>query len=325
MEEPFKDDDYYLNIIKDTSFLADSTKQKYLRTCAIIKESISVGKTLHYIIRFPDEYFDDLTKYINNTKGIMGKNTLSIHTKEHYMKPILAMFKFNSELKEKLKDIHAEWDKFYKIVRQPIDQLYLSNEPTERQSKAFIPFEEIVAIKNSLSIGSQERLLISMYTDIPPVRSDYYSTKIYSSYPTNPDSDNFIVINDYESLLVLSKYKTSGKYGTIYINLPPSLKDEILYSIKLIPRDYLFVSSRTKNKYNTTCAFNDWANYHLKLIFGKQEFSLTMLRHIYVSREDLALESKSGLEANEIAKLMGHSVDQQRKYMWHSWLKKKEL
>ena len=50
-----------------------------------------------------------------------------------------------------------------------------------------------------------------------------------------------------------------------------------------------------------------------------------MLRHIYVSREDLALESKSGLEANEIAKLMGHSVDQQRKYMWHSWLKKKEL
>ena len=49
--------------------------------------------------------------------------------------------------------------------------------------------------------------------------------------------------------------------------------------------------------------------------------TLTMLRHIYICRRDLMLEEKSGLEREQIAKVMGHSVAQQQKYLWHSWLR----
>jgi hypothetical protein len=35
----------------------------------------------------------------------------------------------------------------------------------------------------------------------------------------------------------------------------------------------------------------------------------------------LKLEEKSGAERKEIANIMGHSLAQQQKYLWHTWLK----
>ena len=52
--------------------------------------------------------------------------------------------------------------------------------------------------------------------------------------------------------------------------------------------------------------------------------NLTTLRHIYISRRDLEVEKMSGLQQDEIAKQMGHSIEQQRKYLWHTWLNKQE-
>ena len=59
-----------------------------------------------------------------------------------------------------------------------------------------------------------------------------------------------------------------------------------------------------------------WANRVLKDLFNK-DFTLTMLRHIYITRRDLKLEEKSGTEREKIAKMMGHSVEQQGRYLWH--------
>ena len=42
-----------------------------------------------------------------------------------------------------------------------------------------------------------------------------------------------------------------------------------------------------------------------------------MLRHIYITRRDLKLEQMSGTERDKIAKIMGHGVAQQQKYLWH--------
>ena len=45
------------------------------------------------------------------------------------------------------------------------------------------------------------------------------------------------------------------------------------------------------------------------------------MRHVYISRRDLKIEELSGTERQKIATLMQHGVDQQSKYLWHSWLK----
>ena len=94
--------------------------------------------------------------------------------------------------------------------------------------------------------------------------------------------------------------------------------------MKKNPRQHLFISTRFQKPYselkNPEGSFNSWANKTLKSIFN-EDFSLTMLRHIYISRRDLKLEEQSGTERNKIAKQMGHSVEQQGRYLWHSWLR----
>jgi len=114
---------------------------------------------------------------------------------------------------------------------------------------------------------------------------------------------------------------TDKKYGRIEIEIPKELYEEIKLSIKINPRKYLFVSSGNNKPYKEGKTFNSWANKTLKKVLGKKNFTLSMFRHIYISRRDLKLEEKSGLEQDKLAKIMGHNInDQQKKYSWHTWL-----
>ena len=85
-------------------------------------------------------------------------------------------------------------------------------------------------------------------------------------------------------------------------------------------KKYLFVQ-KNGEPYDKPNTFNKWANRTLKKIFKKDNFSLTTLRHIYITRRDLKLEEKSGLERDKIAKVMGHSVGTQQNYLWHTYEK----
>ena len=69
--------------------------------------------------------------------------------------------------------------------------------------------------------------------------------------------------------------------------------------------------------------FNKWANRILKRIFN-DKFTLSTLRHIFITRRDLQMETKSGLEQEKLARQMGHSIEQQKQYMWHIWLQEQE-
>jgi hypothetical protein len=87
----------------------------------------------------------------------------------------------------------------------------------------------------------------------------------------------------------------------------------------------LFVSPRTNKAFELPNSFNRWINRLLKSIFNKNKMKLSNLRNIYISRRDLKLEEKSGLERNEIAKIMGHSVGTQQNYLWHTYENEKSL
>ena len=65
--------------------------------------------------------------------------------------------------------------------------------------------------------------------------------------------------------------------------------------------------------------------FDLKKLFNNEKISIITFRNIYVSRRDLELETKSGLERDKIAKIMGHSLEQQQKYLWHTYLKNLKL
>jgi tetrahydromethanopterin S-methyltransferase subunit G len=318
-----KNDDYYTNFVQNTHFLSQSTKDTYIGRLKIIRNDI-FKDNIETILSRPDEFDKKLKYYCSQTKGRTGQS-LGHHTIDAYYSAIMSLFIYNQDIRESNPELYTEWKKLHEKIREPISNKYKSNEPTERQKNAYVSYDEVVEIRNRLPIGSPERLLLMMYTEIPPVRSDYYKTKIVDKLPESESNDNLIVIDEKKSFIVLKKYKTSKKYGIIYIDLPNTLVKEIQKSLKLNPREYLFVSSRTNAPYNVEGTFNTWANRTLKTIFGKKNFSMTMLRHIYISRRDLKLEEQSGLDQEKIAKLMGHSIEQQRKYMWHTWLKKDDI
>lgn len=315
-------DDQYIKPVMTTKFLSENTKKVYLKKLNTICQEITGGWSIDNVLKHPEEFHKLLEIYGNKTKGHVYPK-LGTHAKEAYVSAIISLFIYNQKLKESRDDLFNQWKECHAKLKDPISKKYQSNEPSTRQAKGYISFIELITKKESLKAGSLERLLLTMYTEIPPVRSDYASTRIYHTKDVVPsDYDgNYVVLDDMPRVM-LQKYKTKKTYKVINITLPPKAVTEIYQSLILQPRGFLFVSTRSGKPYENEKTFNTWANRTLKDIFANKHINLTMLRHIYISRRDLELETKSGLEQKKIADIMGHSIDQQRKYMWHSWLKK---
>lgn len=320
----YEKDDEYIKIIEGTRYLNENTKKMYIKKIKVIIEEIMPNNRIKNVLENP-EYFDERLKiYCESQKGRINEK-ISDHTIESYYKPIIAIFNYDQELKERNIGLLKEWKKIQEKSKMIIDKKYKSNEPSLRQINSYIDYDMIIDKRNLLNEGSYERLLLMMYTEIPPLRCDYYKIRILKKIPDIlNENENLLIMSESQSIIILTKYKTSKKYGTLFINIPDSLINEIKSSLSKFPRDFLFVSKSGK-PYNNENTFNHWANKTLKIILGNNNISLTTLRHIYISRRDLKLEDKSGLEQEIIAKQMGHSIEQQRKYLWHTWLNKKTI
>lgn len=296
-----------LPVIKSKA-LSESTKSVYMNH---IERAMQLfpDHTLLQLLKNPVEFTDRLIDY--------GKrNKLGSHSLDLTMASLMAIWRYNHQFREKNYDVYEEWKNQKRRIYAPIDIKYKQNEPTPEQVKSYVSFDELEQIRDNLPVGSMERLLFAMYTMIPPVRSDYDRTRIYTKSPAE-DAGNYIVLKS-EPELVLHEYKTNKRYKKISIPIPENLVKEIAENLKVNPREHLFISVRGV-PYQNPNTFNRWANKVLKKETGNKFISLTMLRHIYISRRDLNIQNMSGIEQERIANIMGHSIAMQRGYSWHSW------
>ena len=321
----------YINYLEKSKFLGDATKSTYKSrlqviqndiwlNCKSVNNKVGKGRCLHYILMHPEAFLEKLDEYANKTGGRLDKEKLSMHAKDGYVTALKSLFQEAPGLKQKYPEIFMKWDEIHKQIRQPINAKYQSNKPTERQEEAYVSFDELERKRDSLEIGSDARLLLSLYTLVPPLRSDYNLVAIYKN-DKDIKYDNYLILNK-NPYLVITKYKTAKTYKDIKIDLPKKLVKEIKESLKLKPREFIFVQKNGK-PYEKSNTFNRWANRTLKSLFDKKNISLSTLRHIYITRRDLKLEEKSGLERNKIAQMMGHSVGTQQNYLWHTYEKEK--
>ena len=324
----------YRKHIKNSKLLNENSKEIYLKRLDIVQneiwkncktqQKVGKGKCLHYIIKHPEAFMEKLEEYVNKTNGRLDKNKLSMHAKDGYVSAIGALFRHSPGMMQKHAELYQKWMDIHKEVRVPINNKYQSNKPTKRQEEAYISFEDLIKKRDSLKDGSIQKLLLSIYTMIPPVRSDYDKLIIYNNESQITDEfDNYLILNN-QPKIILRKYKTARIHKENEIKLPNNLVKQIKISLKENPRKFLFVSTRNNEMFNKPNSFNRWANRLLKNIFKKENISLTTLRHIYITRRDLKLEEKSGLERNKIAKVMGHSVSTQQNYLWHTYEKEKK-
>jgi hypothetical protein len=273
------------------------------------------GKGLVYIMTHPLEVHKELVKKF-------GTNTASIG---NYITPINKLFSTNVHLMAKYEKKYQTWKELLKNARDQELFRYKLNKPTEKQIANRVDYNEVLEKFQELSKINEkdifsdpknnlEFLLLAVLIHIRPKRADLGNVGIYKKNPSvGKHTPNYIVLNG-SPRLVVSKHKTDAVHKTIQEDIPNELFDIIIKSLQYYPRKFLFVDS----KGNPYIQNNSYAEYVKRVFykhFGKNT-GVSLWRHIFVSaRINASVLNEHQLEHE--AKLMGHSVNQQRiVYTW---------
>jgi hypothetical protein len=310
VQEKKQSDKDILENIDATNLIEPSTKQAYKKKLLQIqKVFFNDKKSLYWILSNPEAIYEELKKYVKETRGRFDK-TISVHTQRAYLTYPYSILKFrNRDILEEHPDLENRYKKILEVLNEPIMDIYVNGNALDKETDAYVPYNKLCEVRDSLK-SSPVKLLLSLYTMIPPVRSNYESVRIYANdeRPEDEEKNNYLIVTSKNQCkLVLNEYKTSKKNGQIVVNLPDCLCKEILESLNTNPRNYLF---ETKGEPYTSTNFNKWANTHLHKLFNNK-FSLTSFRHIYITDCVPKLELD---EKKLVSQIMGHSLNMQKGY-----------
>lgn len=151
-------------------------------------------------------------------------------------------------------------------------------------------------------------LILSLYVLNPPRRLLDY-TEMLMSKPKEATKLNYITDpkRNAPKKFVFNTYKTASKYGEQIVEIHPKLK-MILNKWKLLNPESKYL---LENQQGQKLSPSDLTK-RLNSIFGRK-ISVNMLRHIFISEEVLKDMPKIQ-ELQEVAREMGHSMDQQILY-----------
>lgn len=207
-------------------------------------------------------------------------------------------------------------------------------EMTDKQKENWISWKEVTELANTLrqsildSFASKKTLtetewesllhfvVVALYTFVQPRRNqDYLDMVVVKKWKEDmPTDKNYLDVTGQR--FVFNKYKTSKKYGTQTIAIPDT-QDAPLFSAILtyLKHHPLYKTSKGKTPVpflvsheGTPLTAVNAITRILNKVFGKKVGS-SMLRHIFLSdKYDIK-------EMTEDARAMGHSVEEQKKYM----------
>ena len=284
--------------------LSNVSKRVYVER---LRSMVAEFKTnIFWIITHPEEVL----------KWILKKSDV-LSTQKSYIIAVLAIFKHNEGLKTQFDKDYKEWFAKFSEIDEAITQRYKTNEPTERQLNAYVAFSDIVKKRDSLEEGSMDKLLLSFYTYIRPLRADFNAIRIYKEDEKVPESDakdkeaNYLVFESPTKVsLILHEFKTQRSHSDFTKELPDELVKELKASLKKCPREWLFVDKFGK-PYRATNSYTRWANRTFQKLFEKP-LTITLIRHSYISSLDQ--NALTTLEKEAIAKEMAHSRGMQELY-----------
>ena len=185
----------------------------------------------------------------------------------------------------------------------------------EVQKKVADLREKVAEFKSNKSITSQQYesllhyLIVSLYTETQPRRNqDYLDMFVSKKQPTETEHNYVVLTKTKPTSFIFNKFKTSKKYGQQTLEVPETLSNVISEYLKFHPlkknASYKFLVSYDGTPITAVNAITRVLNK----IFGKRVGS-SMLRHIFLSTKyDIK-------EMEKDANAMGHSVEEQKKYM----------
>jgi hypothetical protein len=277
--------------------LSAISKRVYLERWKVLLQEIK--RDIYHILTHPDEYIPWFQQ------RFQSKATL-----KSYFSAVMAVFRHNPGLRDQEKESRTKWFEAFTKVNDEIEERYRNNEPTEKQKEVYVPFSDIVKARDTLESGSDERLLLSFYTYLPPLRCDFNRVRIYrATVPLNNMENNYIVLQPSASYLVLQEFKTQKHFSDYKKELPDDLVKELRKNLEKHPRDYLF-TDRSGNPYLAK-SYIQWANRVFAKALGKR-MTISMVRHSFINSLDF--NKLTIAEKEQIAKDMAHSVGTQDRY-----------
>ena len=250
-------------------------------------------------------------------------------TQKSYIAAILAVFRHNEGLKDQQQQAYQEWYAAFQEINGAIDERYKNNEPSARQKEGYVPYAEIVAKRDALPDGSDDRLLLSLYTYLPPLRCDFNRLRIYDAEPVAasapaakdaaaaaPAELNYIVLprraagGANVALLVLGEFKTRAHHDEpLRKELPEPLTEQLRLSVHARDRDWVF-TDRSGGPYSAM-SYTKWANRALARLFGRP-LTVSLIRHSFINTLDM--NTLTVAEKEKIAHDMAHTVAMQDRY-----------
>jgi integrase len=291
--------------------LAEESRTSYTTRLVQLQE-MTGGKSIEWILDHPKETYQK----IRRAKSRSGQ-PYNMHSVQAFVMSVTVLFHHVPNLKQKKDKAFAEWQKIAKAVREPVAEHYGQNKPSDRQEKAVegLHWKDILKARDALPKGSPERLLFMMYTEQRPVRNDYVRCRIYERCPKDTTDGNFIVITPAKKgTFFLNEYKTAKTYKSCEIPLSSKTVEEIKASLKLHPRQYLFVD-RYGKPYTRDNSFDRWANGVVQRVLQRPNFTLTIFRHLYLT-QGVDIDKMCMKDRQQIATEMCHGLQMQQTYKW---------
>jgi hypothetical protein len=220
-------------------------------------------------------------------------------------------------------DLLKPYTDYHKIMGLKLNESYLDNIQTQRESENWVTGQEILDRISTLKAylksftenskkfvdGYQQYLVLNLYTKLPPIMNDYILVKV--SQDTSDKTYNYIDLNT--ATLTLNVYKTDKHYGCKVINLPDDLC-HIIKSWEKIKSNYYtdldhdFMLLNTTHK--TPMRSNSLTKF-INKIFAPKKVSTTILRKVYLSEKYPVTHTYREMQND--ANVMGHNIDMAKK------------
>ena len=146
---------------------------------------------ISYIFLHPNFAFVTLRQHL------VQNNTDTAPTLNSYIKAIMSVVQHNPELfthsdKEQYSKAHNRWKEMRQKTYEFSNAYRYEQKPSPTQSLksgSSLKFTDLVSKRNELPDGSIDKLLLSFYTFIPPVRADFYATQLikFNEIPSQPN------------------------------------------------------------------------------------------------------------------------------------------
>ena len=183
--------------------------------------------------------------------------------------------------------------------------------PTQKEIDNKITMNDVIKLRdeyksklknNKFHHNDVYYLLCSLYSYLPPLRSEDYTNTTIKNDATHIDNDNYF---DYENKqLVLNHYKTSNTHGKRIIEIPNELC-EIINNFHVKSNSNYLICTHTGNSLN-----NVTFNHLFKRCFKNLNVSSSILRKCFISEQ----QDKNVCAEERIknSKIMGHCISTQQ-------------